>query len=125
LSYAIQNRNKINGFKHFFYGMALTIDRNAGKSNRLSSHRNPARLHDYDCQHRAQLLTMAAVKFSIVTPSFRNSQWLKLCIASVADQEGVEFEHIVQDSCFGRWHAGLAAARQSGEGVHRKGWRHV
>jgi glycosyltransferase involved in cell wall biosynthesis len=39
------------------------------------------------------------VNFSIVTPSFRNSGWLKLCIASVADQQGVEFEHIVQDSC--------------------------
>jgi glycosyltransferase involved in cell wall biosynthesis len=39
------------------------------------------------------------VKFSIVTPSFRNSRWLKLCIASVADQPGVEVEHIVQDSC--------------------------
>jgi glycosyltransferase involved in cell wall biosynthesis len=39
------------------------------------------------------------VKFSIITPSFRNSAWLKLCIASVADQQGVEFEHIVQDSC--------------------------
>jgi len=39
------------------------------------------------------------VKFSIVTPSFRNSKWLKLCIASVADQQGVELEHIVQDSC--------------------------
>ena len=39
------------------------------------------------------------MKFSIVTPSFRNSSWLKLCIASVADQEGVQFEHIVQDSC--------------------------
>ena len=39
------------------------------------------------------------MKFSIVTPSFRNSKWLKLCIASVADQQGVEFEHIVQDSC--------------------------
>jgi glycosyltransferase involved in cell wall biosynthesis len=37
--------------------------------------------------------------FSIITPSFRNSNWLKLCIASVADQQGVEFEHIVQDSC--------------------------
>lgn len=37
-------------------------------------------------------------KFSIITPSFRSSNWLKLCIASVADQEGVEFEHIVQDS---------------------------
>jgi glycosyltransferase involved in cell wall biosynthesis len=39
------------------------------------------------------------VNFSIVTPSFRNSRWLKLCIASVADQQGVECEHIVQDSC--------------------------
>jgi len=39
------------------------------------------------------------MKFSIVTPSFRNSKWLKLCIASVADQQGIELEHIVQDSC--------------------------
>jgi len=39
------------------------------------------------------------MKFSIVTPSFRNSNWLKLCIESVADQQGVELEHIVQDSC--------------------------
>lgn len=38
------------------------------------------------------------MKFSIVTPSFRSSRWLKLCIPSVADQ-GVELEHIVQDSC--------------------------
>ena len=38
-------------------------------------------------------------RFTIVTPSFRASAWLKLCIASVADQEGVESEHIVQDSC--------------------------
>src|SRR5437899_1534658 len=38
-------------------------------------------------------------RFSIITPSYRSSQWLPLCIASVADQEGVELEHIVQDSC--------------------------
>src|SRR6202142_1628978 len=38
------------------------------------------------------------MKFSIITPSFRNSNWLKLCIASVADQEGVELEHLVQDA---------------------------
>jgi glycosyltransferase involved in cell wall biosynthesis len=37
------------------------------------------------------------VQFSIITPSFRSSDWLKLCIPSVADQE-VELEHIVQDS---------------------------
>jgi glycosyltransferase involved in cell wall biosynthesis len=39
------------------------------------------------------------LNFSIVTPSFRNSKWLPLCIASVADQQGVTLEHIVQDSC--------------------------
>ena len=33
----------------------------------------------------------------VVTPSFRSSQWLKLSIASVADQ-GVPVEHIVQDA---------------------------
>jgi len=38
------------------------------------------------------------VKLSIVTPSFRNSDWLKLCVASVADQAGVDVEHIVQDA---------------------------
>jgi len=38
------------------------------------------------------------VQFSIITPSFRNSKWLKLCIASVADQQGVTLEHIVQDA---------------------------
>jgi glycosyltransferase involved in cell wall biosynthesis len=37
--------------------------------------------------------------FSIITPSFQNSQWLRLCVASVADQADVEVEHIVQDSC--------------------------
>ncbi len=35
---------------------------------------------------------------SVATPSFRSSEWLKLCIASVADQQGVSFEHIVQDA---------------------------
>jgi glycosyltransferase involved in cell wall biosynthesis len=34
---------------------------------------------------------------SIITPSFRSSAWLKLCIASVADQK-VEVEHVVQDA---------------------------
>jgi glycosyltransferase involved in cell wall biosynthesis len=36
------------------------------------------------------------MQFSIVTPSLNCSPWLKLCIASVADQ-GVAVEHIVQD----------------------------
>lgn len=37
------------------------------------------------------------VPVSIVTPSFRQSQWLRLCVASVADQ-GLPVEHIVQDA---------------------------
>lgn len=39
------------------------------------------------------------MKFSIITPSFRNSAWLRLCTSSVADQSEVQLEHIVQDSC--------------------------
>ena len=37
------------------------------------------------------------MRFSIITPSFRGSRWLKLCVASVADQD-FEHEHIVQDA---------------------------
>src|SRR5438045_1743636 len=36
-------------------------------------------------------------QFSIVTPSFRNSEWLRLCVPSVADQ-ATALEHIVQDA---------------------------
>jgi glycosyltransferase involved in cell wall biosynthesis len=39
---------------------------------------------------------------SIVTPSFRQLPWLKLCTASIADQPEVEFEHIVQDAGSGQ-----------------------
>jgi glycosyltransferase involved in cell wall biosynthesis len=35
--------------------------------------------------------------FTIVTPSFRQLEYLECCISSVADQEGVSIEHIVQD----------------------------
>jgi len=38
------------------------------------------------------------VDFTIVTPSYRQLDWLGCCIASVADQEGVSVEHIVQDA---------------------------
>jgi len=37
------------------------------------------------------------VRVSVVTPSFRCGPWLRLCVASVADQ-GVAVEHIVQDA---------------------------
>ena len=42
---------------------------------------------------------MRRMKFTIVTPSYQPGPWLKLCVASVADQEGVQLEHIVQDAC--------------------------
>ena len=37
------------------------------------------------------------MRFSIVTPSFKQLDYLECCIASVADQ-GVTVEHIVQDA---------------------------
>jgi hypothetical protein len=41
-----------------------------------------------------------ALKFSIVTPSFQQLNWLRLCIPSVADQVSgaLSVQHIVQDS---------------------------
>lgn len=36
--------------------------------------------------------------FTIVTPSFKQLDWLELCIGSVADQEGVTLEHFIQDA---------------------------
>lgn len=52
-----------------------------------------------DSIHPSTSASKRPLTFSIITPSFRNSAWLKLCIASVADQQDVELEHIVQDSC--------------------------
>lgn len=40
---------------------------------------------------------MGGVKFSIVTPSYRQLAWLQRAVRSVADQ-GVEVEHIIQDA---------------------------
>ena len=37
-------------------------------------------------------------RISVITPSYNQLSWLKLCAASVADQAGVEVEHIVQDA---------------------------
>src|SRR4051794_13000425 len=48
---------------------------------------------------RAQSLDNSlAMRFSIVTPSFRQLAWLKRAVRSVADQQGVEVEHIIQDA---------------------------
>jgi glycosyltransferase involved in cell wall biosynthesis len=40
--------------------------------------------------------------FSIVTPTFNQPDWLRLCVASVSDQEGVNVEHIIQDGGDGK-----------------------
>lgn len=50
--------------------------------------------------HRAHNVKKMEVapRISVVTPSFRQLNWLKLCAASVTDQEGVSHEHIVQDA---------------------------
>ncbi len=47
-------------------------------------------------------------RFSIVTPSFRQLDWLRLCSASIADQAGVSIEHIVQDAGSGAEHEAWA-----------------
>ena len=38
------------------------------------------------------------MKISVITPSHKQLRWLKLCVASVADQQGVAVEHIIQDA---------------------------
>jgi glycosyltransferase involved in cell wall biosynthesis len=52
--------------------------------------------------------------FSIITPTFKQPEWLRLCAASVADQGGVTFEHIIQDGGDGQgleWLEGKPRAR--------------
>ena len=51
------------------------------------------------CQQPGPVLKNSTMKFSIITPSFRNSCRLKLCIAFVVGRPGVEIKHVVQDSC--------------------------
>jgi glycosyltransferase involved in cell wall biosynthesis len=38
------------------------------------------------------------LRISVITPSYKQLPWLKLCVASIADQKGVEIEHIIQDA---------------------------
>ena len=52
-------------------------------------------------------------QFSIITPSFRQLDWLKLCAASIADQAGVRVEHIVQDAGTGPELEAWAAGQQT------------
>ncbi len=67
--------------------------------------------------HAARVEVTENPLFTIVTPSYRQLPWLKLCLASVADQEEVEVEHLVQDAGSGeeltQW-----VASQSGVRLH-------
>jgi glycosyltransferase involved in cell wall biosynthesis len=54
------------------------------------------------------------MEFSIVTPTFKQPEWVRLCAASVADQVGVTSEHIIQDGGDGQgleWLDRLRTAR--------------
>jgi glycosyltransferase involved in cell wall biosynthesis len=42
--------------------------------------------------------THSPLRVSVVTPSYKQLSWLKLCAASIADQKGVHVEHIIQDA---------------------------
>jgi PAS domain-containing protein len=42
------------------------------------------------------------MKVSVITPSYNQLRWLKLCASSVADQEGVVVEYIIQDARSGK-----------------------
>ncbi len=52
-------------------------------------------------------------EISVITPSFRQVELLKLCAASVADQGGrVTVEHLIQDGCTGDGFAEWAATQE-------------
>ena len=38
------------------------------------------------------------VDFSIVTPSYNYSEYIRECLDSVRDQQGVTFEHLIYDA---------------------------
>ena len=68
---------------------------------------------------------METPEFSVITPSFRQFQWLKLCAASVSDQEGPTHEHIVQDAsgddALRPWASGIPGLRlftEADEGMY-------
>lgn len=58
------------------------------------------------------------MRFSIITPGFNQLDWLRLCVRSVADQNGVEVEHVIQD---GGTDGIEDFAREVGAEFHRNG----
>ena len=49
------------------------------------------------------MISKKPMTISVITPSYKQAEWLRVCAASVADQtgEGLMVEHIVQDSLSG------------------------
>ncbi|MGH9905877.1 MAG: hypothetical protein ACRD8U_09900 [Pyrinomonadaceae bacterium] len=43
-------------------------------------------------------MTLNKTRIPVITPSYWKSESLKLAVASIADEKGVEHEHIVQDT---------------------------
>lgn len=37
--------------------------------------------------------------FSVITPSFNSDPWIRCCVESVGDQDGVAAEHLIHDGC--------------------------
>jgi glycosyltransferase involved in cell wall biosynthesis len=48
---------------------------------------------------------------SVITPSYGQLEWLRVCAASVADQAGVSVEHLIQDAGTGDGLVAWAASR--------------
>jgi len=56
-------------------------------------------LRDFTKRHFGELaLGEPRLTVSVITPSYKQLPWLKLCAASVGDQQGVAVEHIIQDA---------------------------
>jgi len=64
----------------------------------LATYRQLSRSSRYSLPTGDNTALAQVTKISVITPSYKQLPWLKLCLASVSDQEGVEVEHIVQDA---------------------------
>jgi glycosyltransferase involved in cell wall biosynthesis len=51
----------------------------------------------FNCKKEYLFPTDMGASFSVITPCFNANRWLRCCVASVADQQGVSVQHIVQD----------------------------
>ena len=67
------------------------------------------------CEFRS--LMEGVLDFSIVTASLGQLQWLRLCLASVADQAGVRCEHLVRDGGSGEEFGNIIAQFSNVHGV--------